>query len=298
MERMRSRPLTPDPRRDPPHPMTEFFEVIREYRSGRYAGYDAEAGARKSRAVLTMVRDESVFFPIWLDYYSRFFAAEDIHVLDHETTDGSTDGTGFVRTPVSHDSIDHVWMVEQIRDYQHTLLERYDVVLVVDVDEIIAPNPEMGTLGQYIDRFDEEFVNCIGYELLHMHLSEPPLDLGRPILAQRSRWFANDGYDKPVLSRTPLEWVPGFHGRSDGSFNPDPDLRLIHLHRMDYEICRQRHMLRDQRQWAAQDLELRWATHNRLTGGEEFDRWFYEDTSTEGVEMVIEKIPTEWKGMF
>ena len=46
---------------------------------------------RKRRAVVTIVHNEPVFLPIWLGYYSRFFAAEDIYVLDNESTDGSTD---------------------------------------------------------------------------------------------------------------------------------------------------------------------------------------------------------------
>jgi hypothetical protein len=52
-----------------------------------------------------MVRDEAVFFPIWLRY-SRYFALE-ASTLDHGTTDGSTDGGGFVRIPVKHRTVDH-----------------------------------------------------------------------------------------------------------------------------------------------------------------------------------------------
>ena len=37
-------------------------------------------------------------------------------------------------------------MVSTIERHQHELLERYDVVLVTDVDEIVAPDPEWGTL--------------------------------------------------------------------------------------------------------------------------------------------------------
>ena len=57
-----------------------------------------------SRAVLTMVYNESVFLPIWLRYYSRFFAPEDIYVLDHQSDDGSTNGGGFVRVPLEHET--------------------------------------------------------------------------------------------------------------------------------------------------------------------------------------------------
>lgn len=64
---------------------------------------DLAAGgyANKSRAAITIVHNEPVFLPIWLRYYARFFGAEDLYVLDNDTTGGSTDGDGFVRIPVS-----------------------------------------------------------------------------------------------------------------------------------------------------------------------------------------------------
>ena len=62
-------------------------------------------------------------------------------MLDNDTTDGSTEGDGFVRIPVEHDSVDHTWMVETVQGLQHELLDRYDVVLVTDVDEMSSPHP-------------------------------------------------------------------------------------------------------------------------------------------------------------
>ena len=62
-----------------------------------------------------------------LRYYSRFFAPEDIYVLDHGTTDGSTELGGFVRIPVEHETVDNAWMVETVQSEQRRLLERYDV---------------------------------------------------------------------------------------------------------------------------------------------------------------------------
>ena len=61
------------------------------------------------------MHNEAVFLPLWLRYYSRFFAPEDIYVLDNETTDGSTERDGFVRIPVAHDAVDHTWMVADDR---------------------------------------------------------------------------------------------------------------------------------------------------------------------------------------
>jgi len=258
----------------------------------------------RRRAVITMVHNESVFLPIWLRYYSRFFAAEDIYVLDNDSTDGSTDRDGFVRIPVSHGRVDHTWMVRTIEAQQRELLSSYDVVLVTDVDELITPTPEWGTLDEYIDRFDEDYVKCVGYEILHLIDREDPYDPRRPILDQRGYWFANSAYDKPALTSTPVTWEPGFHRLEDERYldgsHWDPDLRLIHLHRMDFDICRERHGVRRDRAWNALDVDQDWASYNRTTEEGKFERWFYEDSGfeREGIRIVLERIPESWRGLF
>jgi hypothetical protein len=250
----------------------------------------------RRRAAITIVHNEPVFFPIWLRYYSRFFAPADIYVLDHDTTDGSTSGDGFVRVPVTHATVDHQWMVHVVEELQHELIERYDVVLVSDVDEIVAPLPARGTLAQYIDGFEDEFVNCRGYELIHRIDEEQSFDGTRGVLDQRGYWFPNNIYDKPVLTTVPLRWKPGFHRVLDGSMRPDPDLYLIHLHRMDYDLCRARHLYRRTRAWNQHDLSMGWATHNRIADDEqEFAQWFYEDSNTSWTEIEVEPIPASWR---
>ena len=278
--------------------MEEWFADARLWRKWRYASYEPGRSPRKRGAVLTMVRDEGVFLPIWLRYYSRFFAPEDIHVLDHETSDGSTDGGGFVRIPVSHDSVDMTWMMETVTEHQHDLIDRYDVGLVIDVDEIVAPDPRWGTLGDYIDRFDEPFVNCLGYELLHLRDEEPAYDPNRPVLEQRGHWYPNDDYDKPALATEPMAWKPGFHRRADDGFSLDPDLRLIHLHRMDYDICLTRHRRLSARTWSAETTASGWAAHNRVTDEQEFERWFTEESSDTNIGIALERIPEAWRGLF
>ena len=94
-----------------------------------------------------------------------------------------------------------------------------------------------------------------------------------------------------------MSGAAGFHGRSDFRYNPDPDLRLIHLHRMDYDVCMERHRGRQDRRWAEVDEEQRWALHNRITEPLEFERWFYEDSCLDGVEVEIEEIPAAWRGV-
>ena len=277
--------------------MVATYADARRRRRLHYARQPAPK-IRKRRALITMVYNEPVFLPLWLGYYSRFFAPQDIYVLDNDTTDGSTDREGFIRVPAPRDRVDATWTRDTIQGVQHELLDRYDIVMVTDVDEFVAPVPHLGPLDRYLDRFDEGWVNCLGYELLHMKDVEEPLDLSRPIMSQRHHWFFNPAYDKATITTAPMHWRVGFHGMEDFSYNLDPDLRLVHLHRMDYELCRQRHRSRENRAWADLDTEERWALHNRITDEAEFHKWFYEDSCFAALDINVERIAPVWHDIF
>ena len=96
------------------------------------------------------------------------------------------------------------------------------------------------------------------------------------MLEQRGYWFAADGYDKPALATAPTPWKVGFHGRERRRLNIDPDLRLIHLHRIDYELCRERH--RRSGGAGRGTSGTSGAAGGSTTGSpsdEEFERWYY-----------------------
>jgi Glycosyl transferase family 2 len=247
-----------------------------------------------SAAVVTIVRDEAVFLPIWLDYYGRFFAPQDIYVLDHDTQDGSTDRNGFVRVPVHHPTVDWAWHRDVLQAKQSELLDRYAVVLVTDVDEIVVPSPEVGDLGSYLACFEHDFATCRGYEVIHLRDREPPLDLSRPVLEQRGWWFYSPAYCKPLLARVPMLWHGGLHARVDGAVFDDGVLHLLHLHRMDFDLCLARHRQRVSVPWNPRDWNEGWGYQNRIVDAEEFDRWFYEDTCS-SYALVPEPIPEGWR---
>ena len=243
-----------------------------------------------------MARNESVFLPIWWRYYSQFFQPEDIYILDHESTDGSTSGPGFVRIPVSNPVVDWGWHRDMLQQQQHRLIERYDVVLCTDVDEIVAPDPRTGDLGEYLIRFRGDFVNCRGYEILHLKDSEGPLDFTQPLLEQRLHWYFNPAYSKPLLARVPMFWHGGLHARVDGLTNDDPSLYLIHLHRVDYDTCLARHHQRTSWMWNKRDLDEGWGYQNRITEAGPFLHWFYKE-SCSGTPINVERIPDYWRGL-
>lgn len=249
-----------------------------------------------TRAVITIVRNENVFLPIWLRYYSQFFKAEDTYVLDHQCTDGSTDDGDFIRIPVSRTVFGTGWQRDLVQRYQHELIDRYDVVLYTDVDEIVAPDPRYCDLGGYIDRFDQDFATCQGYEILHMKEDEPPFDHTMPVLTQRSTWYPNPLYSKSLLASVPMLWHGGFHERFDRQQKIDPNLYLIHLHRMDYSTCLKRHQERRSFPRAQPDLDLSWGYQNRITDPVKFSRWFYGD-SCGGGPIDPQEIPSYWRNL-
>jgi len=251
---------------------------------------------KKTRAIVTMAKDEAVLLPIWWHYYSRFFNPEDMYILDHESTDGSTSGTGFVRVPVSHPVVDWGWHRDKLQEMQHDLLKTYELVLCTDVDEIVVPDPRTGTLGDYMDAFDAEFVNCKGYEILHMKEIEPAFNSGVKVLDQRFHWFYNPAYSKPLLASKPMHWHGGLHARVDGQTRYDPSLFLLHLHRLDFDICHSRHKQRSAQAWNQRDVDENWGYQNRITEEEQFHKWFYED-SCSGIPIQVERIPDYWRGL-
>jgi len=243
---------------------------------------------KKSRAVFTMVYNEAIFLPIWLRYYSRFFPPEDIYVLDHESTDDSTSGSGFVRVPVPNPVVDCEQQLITVQRQQHDLITLYDVVLYTDVDEIVTPDP-VSNLGDYINSFQYDYVNCQGLEILHLKDQEKPLDLAKSIMDQRSYWFHNDRFlSKPLWARIPMDWDLGCHARLDGQHRED-SLYLIHLHRVDYDICLARHRQVAARPQSKKDLENGWGAQRRIVDDINFEKWFYESSGK------LEVIPEVWK---
>src|ERR1700760_247982 len=94
-------------------------------------------------AVSTMVYNEPIFLALWLKYYSRQLGAENCYVVDHGSDDYSTRAVEgrcpvlrLPRTP--HDDGQRVRIMGK---FTESLLELYERVIYVDVDEFIVPDP-------------------------------------------------------------------------------------------------------------------------------------------------------------
>jgi hypothetical protein len=189
-------------------------------------------GTRKVAAVC-MVFNEPDYLPIWIRHYSRHVGAENCFVIDHGSTDGSTENLGTVnvlRLPRS--PYDPVQQSDFNSKFCASLLCWYDWILYSDVDEIFLPDPAVaGTLLEYCQNPLPEVVTAIGMNVLHAFPEEGDIDLARPITEQRRYAAVSSPVSKPNLLRRPVTWAPGSHsGNCRTVFD---DLYMFHLRWFD-----------------------------------------------------------------
>lgn len=198
---------------------------------------------------ITMVKDESVMLRRWLAYYGRELGHRNLVVLDDNTTDGSTDDLpcSVVRLPPSPWRSPWAQGRRAIgNSMARALLQAYDAVLFADADEFLVPDPKKyDGLVDYVARHpDQDVLAGVGLNLLHDAANEPPIDHGRPVLAQRSLVKFVPRMCKPAIKRQPIPWMAGTHG-IQAPFSVDPDLLLFHLKYYDEgelrRIARLRH---------------------------------------------------------
>lgn len=246
---------------------------------------DANISGRRKRAVFTIVQNEPVFLPLWLRHYGRDFEPTDVYVLDHDSTDGSTDalGTTCRRAPVHRThSFDHTWLKTTVEAFQSFLLCSYETVLFTEVDELIVADPRRyDGLASYIDGLQAPAACCTGYNVVHQP-AEAALRFDEPLLAQRAYWHPAPNYSKRLLARVPLAWSLGFHTEANvPEVLPDPDLLLIHLHRVDLDTCIARNRDAARRTWNQADVAAGLGTQNRLLD-DELREWFYRGADLAG----------------
>jgi hypothetical protein len=285
---------------------TAELRLLGRTREGEWSELDRshvrveEPGARagRRRAAFTIVQNEARFLPLWLRYYSHHFAASDIYVLDHDSTDGTAKGLeGLCNVVEVHrdKSFDHMWLVGAVEDFQAFLLRSYETVLFAEVDEFVVADPDhYPGLGAYIDNLRGPAACCTGYNVVH-YPEEPVLRFDEPVLRQRRYWHRSPRkYSKRLLGKIPLAWNVGFHAELNApTIPPDPHLYLIHLHRIDYDNCLKRHRSASSRRWPEEDLKWNLGWHQRVIEPEAFREWFFHGEDLEGTER--EPIPERFR---
>jgi Glycosyl transferase family 2 len=201
--------------------------------------------------VMTMARDEAEMLPRWLDYYAGQVGADNLVVLDDNTSDGSTDDLPCTRHRLPPAPWKRGWEEARIRvvnGLTRGLLGCYDVAVFTDVDEFLVPDPARfsGLLDYLRARADAKVMAPVAVNVLHDPDTEPDLDPARPLLEQRRLVKFAPGMCKPLLKRVGAPWSPAFHGIR-ASYSIDRDLLMLHMKYADQAIlgrlADQRHRL-------------------------------------------------------
>jgi Glycosyl transferase family 2 len=226
-------------------------------------------------AAITMVYNEPIFLPIWLNYYGSKLEYENLFIIDDGSTDGCVNDRRIVNLiKKKKGKFDEEDRARDVSSLQQNLLKSYDVVIYSDVDEIIVPDPRTQLpLKQYLEKPVFDYLNAIGLHVLHNRAKEPDLDLGGFLFAQRSYVKFDLEYCKPLISKIPLKWGAGFHY---AQYPPiyDFNMYLFHLRAMDYEISRQRSRTRNSVIFSNNALEKAHSAHFLMKEQEYLDLYF------------------------
>jgi hypothetical protein len=188
-------------------------------------------------AAVTMAYNEAAYLPLWITHYGAAVGPAHCHVIDHGSTDGSTERLGGVnRLRLPRSAHDDARRADFVSQFCAALLCWYDAVIYTDVDELLVPLH--GSLADTAAAMPNSIGTAIGFNLLHLSHEEPALDPLLPIGAQRRwAWFSS-AMCKPVLIRRAARWSPGFHS-ADAPVVFAP-LLLFHLRYADRAIAQAR----------------------------------------------------------
>jgi hypothetical protein len=195
------------------------------------------------RAAITMVFNESIFLPIWLDHYGAQFGLKNLFIIDDGSIDGSTSDSRIVNLVKKDRTLfDEHDRSSLVSSFHRRLLSYYDVVIYTDVDELIVIDPLVGmSLREYLSSDVFEHKNVIGLNILQEIGREHPIDLNQPLLEQRKFAQFHLIYCKPAISKVPMIWGPGFHHARQRDPLYDPNLFLFHLRAIDVALAKERH---------------------------------------------------------
>jgi hypothetical protein len=183
-------------------------------------------------AVITMARDEGTMLRRWVEHYSREVGAENLVVVDDNSSDGSTDDLPcpVLRIPPLTKKSFEPARMGLLGGLSAGLLEAYDAAIFCDVDEFIIADPKVHeSLRHFVAaRPGRQAVGVMGLNVVHDIAQEPPLVEGEPILGQRSLAKFLPLMCKPSLKWEPANWALASHGIKC-PFEVDPELFMFHM---------------------------------------------------------------------
>jgi hypothetical protein len=208
---------------------------------------------KKEFAIFTIVQNEKYFLPKLIKYYTQYISSDDFYVLDHDSTDGSTDNLDVNVEKVSFEyTFDHKWMVNTVKKFQKKLLNDYKYVIFIEADDFLYTINDdfLQTLVDTFKRYDA--ILNVGYNIVHDYANtekSSDFDLSgvefmNCSLEKRKYWARKPNHDRALITKVPMNYSNGFHKfwhtNKNHCATKLETLYLAHLHTVDWKINNKR----------------------------------------------------------
>jgi hypothetical protein len=206
----------------------------------------------KRVAVMTTVRNDTLFLDRWIAYYGGIFGRQNLFVIfdgqDQAIPDAARDVNTFQLPNIPRSVvIGERFRARASSHFAAALFASYDIVIAMDVDEFIAVDPNLGMdlLAYLSSKPLPTSVSALGLDVIQHVDHEGELDLGRGFLAQRHHALVSARYTKPNIITQPLRWGAGHHRIKGRNFHIDPNLYMFHFGSVDLAFSKARNGDRD-----------------------------------------------------
>lgn len=193
----------------------------------------------KRICAVTMLRKDDFFLEKWVTYYGGRLGRENLYIYfdgDDQEVPAFCGGCNTSLQPKIKAA--NVVQLEKTRlaflsDRAAELLASgYDMVIGVDVDEFLIPDPQCGMgLAEFLSHNAGTSVclSGLGIDVGENLRCETDLLEDRPILEQRSYALLCTRYTKPSVITAPVRWGRGFHRVKGHNYRIVPKLYLFHF---------------------------------------------------------------------
>lgn len=174
-----------------------------------------------------------------MDYYGAQVGFKNLIVADNGSTDCSIRqlprDVGVINIPRDRGFSDtrRAKLVSRIAE---ALLNYFDIVMYVDCDEFVVPEPSIyKSLHDYFLRNDDQVVNALGFNVVQRSPDASPIAADQPVFNEERYVRFADAMCKPVAIRSKVLWGGGFHSCNSG-VNLKRDLYLFHMKNADLSL--------------------------------------------------------------
>ncbi len=206
----------------------------------------------KRVAIMTTVRNDTLFLTRWIAYYGAIFGLKNLFVIFDGQDQTIPDAAREVNTIQLPNIPRSVIIGERFRaqassNFAAALFASYDIVIAMDVDEFIVVDPNLGVnLHEYLSNKDlPSSVSALGLDVIQHVDREAELDLTKGFLAQRHYAMVSARYTKPNIITKSLRWGAGHHRIKGRNFHIDPHLYMFHFGSVDLAFSAARNGDRD-----------------------------------------------------